>query len=391
MRTLIEKLSVEDEKSSASYATTLEELFNSLSSKTELAPTDWEAISVHANPHTSWSSPEAAQTVQKILDLNCNGIDEFIEQIAAPRIQALAKTERTTPAGYAAKRAVGGLRPRLGFTEMGAPSIPDSTFSMVYFCISAQNCGSWYSSRWSMVTSFTLKVLDDPSAPVKLKACQLLRHFILFPQSAHLLQRTGLHELFSDSTKMCLSYLPGMTPLEHSLPLLDIAYPIIFELESTHLPKMLDLLSGLLKALMLKINEPDERQAQYKLSFLFLRKLQQCIDVLEHRFVASMSRINYSLNQIIVNPGTTEYEMGPQLVREAINLQVYIMRASEKFGCQDIVTSYQLDMLGAWAIASKRFGLLTSEALSQLQRISNDPQLERAITTVTTEYNIAFT
>ena len=399
----VDRLSVDSPQSPQSYQATLSELKSHLETTPVYFDLDTiEAISQHANPYLSWCSSEGAALVMEIVDSSCSGknIDDFVEEKVVPRMQTLPSSQKTTSAGYAAKRTLGGLKPRLGFTQSEQElSIPETTYSMIYFCISCQHKGTWYSSRWSLVTSFILKVLDDPSAVIKIQGCHLLDHFLLFPQATSLLDRTGLRDLFSDSTKVCLSYLPGMTPLDQSLPLLDIAYVVMFKLEGKNVHKMLDMLSGILRAILSKINEPEIQNSQYKLPILLLQKLKKCLGTLEHRFVASLSRVNYTLNQVIVNPGATEHEMGTFMVTEAVKVQLFMISTAESYGNEylNLVTSYKLDMLGAWAVALKRFDdenlrKVIQEGYRRLKQSDDqDEQLQMAISAISTNFNVAFT
>jgi hypothetical protein len=400
---LVDRLAVDPPQSPQSYQVTLSELKSHLDTSPDDLDLDTiEALSQHANPYLSWCSSEGAALVMEIVDTSCPGrkIDDFVEEKVVPRMQTLPSSQKTTSAGYAAKRTLGGLKPRLGFTQSEPePSTPETTYSMIYFCISCQHKGTWYSSRWSLVTSFVLKVLDNPSAVIKIQGCRLLDHFLLFPQATSLLDRTGLRDLFSESTKVCLTYLPGLTPLDQSLPLLDIAYGVMFKLEGKNVLKMLDLLSGILRAILSKINEPEIQNSKYKLPILLLQKLKECLGTLEHRFVASLSRINYTINQVIVNPGATEHEMGAAMVSEAVKVQLFMISTAESYGneCLKLVTSYKLDMLGAWAVALKRFDdenlpKAIQEGYRRLKQLDEkDEQLQKAVSAISTNFNVAFT
>jgi len=72
-------------------------------------------------------------------------------------------------------------------------------------------------------------VLDDPSTPLTLRGCTLLRTFLRTAPSP-LLQRTGLGEVFHSALMPNLLYLPSLTPEEESLQLLGGVYPALLAL-----------------------------------------------------------------------------------------------------------------------------------------------------------------
>lgn len=74
-----------------------------------------------------------------------------------------------------------------------------------------------------------LALLDDPSAPLTLRGCTLLRTFLRTAPSP-LLQRTGLGEVFHSALMPNLLYLPSLTPEEESLQLLGGVYPALLTL-----------------------------------------------------------------------------------------------------------------------------------------------------------------
>lgn len=355
------------------------------------------AISQHSDPYLAWSDEKNVAIVVGIAShASAQVMDAFVADSVVPRMKALPPSQKTTPAGYAARRTLGGLKPRLGFNESSLSKIDHDLLAMIYFCISCQNIGSWYSSRWSIVTSFILKAMDEPSASKKLQACQILCYFLLFPDAWSLLQRTGLHELFAESTKVCLTYVPGLTSMDESLALLDIAYDVMFQLQKESVQKMLDILLGILRSLVSKIDEP-EVQKTYRFPILLLQKLRSCMEALGHSYVASLSRVNYTLQQVIVNPGVAEHHAGDHLINQVIQVQIYMLETAQKYDQegQQIVASYALDMVGAWIVAQRRAPALSvtqtiQKAFEMLKTLPIDPEVDEAVTAVATKYSIAF-
>lgn len=88
---------------------------------------------------------------------------------------------------------------------------------------------------WPLLVPPILTLLDDAQPRYKTLGCDLLRALLRSTPPA-LLARTGLGNVLHDATTPCLSYLPSLTPEAESIPLLDAAYPAIFDLVVVRFP-----------------------------------------------------------------------------------------------------------------------------------------------------------
>jgi len=89
--------------------------------------------------------------------------------------------------------------------------------------------------NWPSLVPPILTLLDDVDVKYKARGCNLMSYLLRSTPSA-LLARTGLGSVFDDAITPCLSYLPTLTPEDHSQLLLYAAYPALFTLTATRFP-----------------------------------------------------------------------------------------------------------------------------------------------------------
>lgn len=82
---------------------------------------------------------------------------------------------------------------------------------------------------WPLIIPPLLTILDDVSIKYKIKGCSLLI-LLLKVAPAALLERSGLGEIFQNTLMPYLLYLPSLTPVEESIPLLDAVYAALIAL-----------------------------------------------------------------------------------------------------------------------------------------------------------------
>ncbi|KAI1336057.1 hypothetical protein F5Y15DRAFT_419273 [Xylariaceae sp. FL0016] len=85
------------------------------------------------------------------------------------------------------------------------------------------------SHHWPLYTPVLLTLLDEPHNPLKLRALSLLRAFWA-RCPANLLRDTGLAPVFEDAVFPCVLQLPGLTPEDESVVMLEAAYPALFDM-----------------------------------------------------------------------------------------------------------------------------------------------------------------
>ncbi|KAI9756044.1 MAG: RNA-binding ATPase activator esf2 [Chaenotheca gracillima] len=93
--------------------------------------------------------------------------------------------------------------------------------------------------NWPLLVPPVLAVLDDSSTAMKTKGARLVTR-LLYLTPPELLIRTGLFPVFRDALKPCTLFLPTLTPLEESLPLLKAAYSALFALGNARFPPASD-------------------------------------------------------------------------------------------------------------------------------------------------------
>ena len=102
-----------------------------------------------------------------------------------------------------------------------------------------------------------LALLDDSSTPYRVRGCAMLTRFLKSAPPG-LLERTGLDQVFEDTLKPYLLYLPSLTPEEESLLLLDAVYLALLALararhnEARHQQKKQKALNSIFRCGILK-------------------------------------------------------------------------------------------------------------------------------------------
>ena len=84
---------------------------------------------------------------------------------------------------------------------------------------------------WPQVVPPCLTLIDDQEAVYKALGVELLTSVLKVTPSS-LLKKTGLGEVFEEALMPCLAYIPPITPVEQSVPLLEVTYPALLQLGS---------------------------------------------------------------------------------------------------------------------------------------------------------------
>ena len=106
-------------------------------------------------------------------------------------------------------------------------------FVSVLWLIKSQE--SSVQANWPLIIPPLLALIDDSSTKYKVKGCNLLAVFLKKCPS-HLLERTGLGELFENAIMPCLMSLPSLTEEAESLQMLKAAYPALISLALVRFP-----------------------------------------------------------------------------------------------------------------------------------------------------------
>ena len=90
-------------------------------------------------------------------------------------------------------------------------------------------------ANWPLIIPPLLALIDDSSTNYKVRGCDLLAVFLQKCPS-HLLERTGLGELFENAINPSLMFLPSLTEEAESLQMLKAAYPTLVSLALVRFP-----------------------------------------------------------------------------------------------------------------------------------------------------------
>lgn len=339
------------------------------------------AATLHVNPNLPWTSPENSKLAfTYISQVPQISIPTYVQRYLIPHLLTVSKSNShpkiSSTSGYKRSSSetnsnLGGLKPILGFSSTSTEeeelrrnwknSNKVDSLSMVWFLI--DQIDSLDSEYWPLITSFILNVIEDHDPLYKTRGCQLLNLLVNLEASHLFLTRSGLIDLFIESTKVSLSYLPNLTPEPISTYLLSEAYPSILKLlsiqvqaKSTSVDSANILFVSLVNENILQSIQHISGSSSYKLTNLLLSNI---IHVVKHHLGANviicLSRILFSVNQIIVNPLTLEtadISNGLRSVELGLLIHKCIL---EMFAEEDnegklAILQYKYDFLGAWSV-----------------------------------------
>lgn len=323
-----------------------------------------KVISYYMNEHTPWSTHSVAVEARKINVDDCvQHMRQFVDDLK-PDLLKLAAS-KVSLAGYAKPKKVSALRPSLGFggEEKGCSEWKHSSavksISSISLLVEVGLAWSDYGHYWPLASTFILNVLDDSDPLFRAQGCFLLSDFI--PLNGSRLSKNGLDVAFKESVEVCLTYLPKLTPANVSLHVLKAAYPAVFQildLQNASYRSYLDILEKNILSLISHVQGRDN-DADTVLVLIFLMDQLRYV-VSEHvksAVLASFSRINFVVSQLLINPYIVEFENGPQLVDSALKVHGAILQIFSKLDDQDalnIVLLYKYDLLAAWTVLCKR-------------------------------------
>lgn len=340
-------------------------------------------ISYHINPHVPWSNSVNSIMINVKVHTSINNF----YQILKPN---LIKQDTK-------QRLQGGLNPRLGYGGVKSEILQEDVrrnwkrdhvegISMVWFFMIN------YKDDWPVVTSFLLNLFDDHQPDFKIQSLYLLQKFIQL--NPHTLLKSGLYNEFKQAVKVCLSYIPNLTPQDISAIILELGYLTIIQLiELEPESKPLEYLDVINTNILSSVSHLSNRSSSdYPVLIILVDQLTVIIEkYLKTIVLASFTRINFSLNQLITNPFIIDdREFGLKLctsclVCQGILLDEFIKLGDEQ-GCA-LISSYSFDLLGAWLVLLQRLhkadincpDLINSlksnfKKLSQIKPLENDIQ-----------------
>ncbi|CAK7891957.1 hypothetical protein CAAN1_19S00826 [[Candida] anglica] len=346
--------------------------------------------SYHIKPNLPWTSPVNCQLSQEIIDqcdLKNFDFDAYVQFQLTPNVLQLSKTgtsynsgnsKISSVSGYRkSSNSYNGLNPILGFSQSSSAdedqrhhwrtSQQIKSLSMVWWYI--RQCSDKMDRTWPLVTSFTLNVLEDHNAFIKAQGCEILDTLIMSSSGKQILIKSGLLDLFIDATKVCLSYLPTLTPEDTSYYILERAYPVVLSLtelkinsgtisESSSITPFITVVNENILASIQRIRGGDS-----KLLCLLIEQLKNIIsEHLGYQVLATLSRVLFTINQVMVDP--TLFDKGAESVEDILQLcleiqtvvfeEIATVVSHEDLEGLKLIVEYRYDFLGVWSIVYKR-------------------------------------
>lgn len=364
------------------------------------------SLSYHMHPKLPWTSELNSKTIENFI-ANSNEVRDMIHSLIPlyiskklkPELLNLSSTKgqsmgnslsnpKTTPAGYAigisggTRLLHGGLRPKLGYggtrTEIIAEdqrqawksSTKVKSISMIWFVIYTIANNEYLDQFWPLVTSFILNLFDDHDPLMKAQSCELLNYFMLMVDHSkdykqHILLKTGLIDLFIESCKTCLTYLPNLTPSDQSCYLLSIAYPTVVKLcvlnckKEANFLSLVELINGNILSSVTHIHNRNGPNSNYPLLSLLFNQLEIIIKYyLKTNVLICLSRLNFTINQVMSNPDIFEQGIeGINCINSALNVQSSILQSFKLLNDREglkLILNYKYDFLAVWTILQKR-------------------------------------
>lgn len=326
-------------------------------------------LSLYMNPHVSWSNAYLAQAATLSAEVMAPHIPQFFDHLK-PHLLNIRNPKLTT-AGYkkSAQKAM-GLQPSLGLRYSAASeeskrnswknSDDVKSLSWIVPLIVVGKRWPGFDSSWPIVTTFMINVLDDSDTEFRTIGCHLLKLF-LDCCLGDVLLKSGLVRVFWDSVEASLSFLPSLTPAVKSLRLLSVAYPTLSLLAVLNKAKPIDFVMILDKNILGLITHVhgrgNDEGAHEVLAFL----LEQIGNIVTHHIKASvlvcLSRLLFTLNQLIINPFLIDADNGLKVVNAALKGHKEILEAflpAIDLEASKLVLLYKYDFIGSWAILGKR-------------------------------------
>lgn len=236
----------------------------------------------------------------------------------------------------------------------------------------------WQDSFGMLLISLILNVGDDYVSAMKTQACYLLQLLLeRLQDSSHpsnLLSRLGLHTLLLDFCKTCAHQIPSVTPISDSLELLAIAYPCMFQLvsltEKNTVLEFTEIINSNILSSISHLSHLSPRTSpdtsNYRVICLLIDQLSALVKhYLRLGVLVSLTRINFTLNQIIINPFIIEDpKYGQDLILRCLQCQRTILDIFNDAGDGEaaiLITNYRYDLIGSWIVISRRIDQVATE------------------------------
>lgn len=217
---------------------------------------------------------------------------------------------------------------------------------------------SWFFEYWPVFTSFVLNVLEDHDPKFKEAGCGMLSLMILLDERISKSDETvfiksGLVDVFNDAAKVCLSYLPNLTPVEVSDRLLTAAYGVIIPLirmkRESVAGKRLRYVQLLNENILSSIQHISSSNSSHPVLITLLKQISILIKLDPLFIFIPLTRLLFTINQIMTNPITLEdHAHGYLVIEECLKIQSHVLNKNtlpyDKVACA-LILQYKYDFL----------------------------------------------
>lgn len=326
-------------------------------------------LAVYMNPHVSWSNTELANAAALTVDDMAPHMEQYF-RLLTPHLLHV-RNPKLTAAGYrkSTPKAL-GLQPVLGLRysaaseegqrDMWKKSDDRKSLSWVVPVLLVGKRWSGFDSAWPAITTFIINVLDDSDTHFRTLGCHLVRLFLQCDLGDVLL-KSGLVHVFREAVEASLNFLPSLTPAAKSLRLLSAAYPTLYELSVLNKATPIAFVEILDKNILGLIAHVRGRGNDGPTNEVLTVLLEQIALIIPQHIKLSvlvcMSRLVFTLNQLIIDPFLVDADKGMEVVNAALKCHGEILRAFAVSGDAEVsalALLYKYDFVGSWAILGKR-------------------------------------
>ncbi|QRG39520.1 hypothetical protein FDK38_003965 [Candidozyma auris] len=326
--------------------------------------------SQYLNPHVPWSNEKKSEAAKKLSKRYQEFGSRFLAEIK-PSLLSIPNV-KVSSSGYKKTGRAAGLQPSLGFSGVGSGIFEDDkrkewkhsadvcALSTVCGFLQIPNEDALFQENWPAAITFILNVLDDSDPLFRAQGC-FLAHTILDTGHESVLLKSGLVDLFLESTETCLNYLPNLTPANVSFHLLQASYPLLVRLKSIRQATHLSYTEVLEKNILGSITHVQGRDYNNEtisiLAFLLSQAEAVIIEKLEGAVLGCFSRLNYTLCQLITDPFLIDTDGGAEVIDRALSVQLgcskVFLQINDDQG-SSLYASYKYDFLAAWVVLLRR-------------------------------------
>lgn len=301
--------------------------------------------SFYDSSRSPWSSPEASEVCDKIVELQGWSSEDYLWLVESYR-QVLGELSKLEPI----KRSKFKVSPLIG------RSYSDTVDERTAFrnrnigklnglkLVADKLPAKELEHEWGVVLPLTMSFLNDPETLVRVEACYLLQH-ILKKLPVEVVERTHVEPIIFESIVPCLLALPSMTPTSISAKTLPVAYGTVLQLWTSikdpqgYNLKLAMLLNDFIVPSVVKVGEIPE------LVTVLLDVVQhQLIPASKEYLIVLQKQILYMLLDLLNDP----------YIPYALEVVVQALNIIERQLWSDRLLKCKYDIMGALLALKKR-------------------------------------